>query len=290
MLAAAICVLLLVFGHVLTSSVVFAAVAAATTAAVGLTFVVFAGGIDLSIGAVALLSAALSGDLVSRAGFSGPIAVFMALAIGVLCGLLNGLLVTRAGLPPFVATFGVLCVAGAVAAGLPKPVTNQGQWFAPWVVWTVAAVVIVIAHVLFAHTVLGFRVYFAGTNETAAEHWGISVAGVRLMTYAASGGLAALAGVMAPGSVKGPIDVELIALGAVVLGGATLSGKRGTLIGSLLGAVFLELTGTALRSVGMDCYWWQGVLGVVVVGVATVNARLDRRRRTMQWHDRTNNP
>jgi ribose transport system permease protein len=277
-LSVAIGLLLTAFGVELATGAVLTAVAVSATAAIGLTFVTAAGGIDLSVGSVGVLSASVAGYCVSTAGMPLPLAIAVALAIGVLCGLLNGVLITRAGLPSFMATFGVLGVAGGMAAGLPVPSGPSGaDLLDPAAVWAAAGMIAVGAQVLLGHTAWGFHVFFAGSNEVAAEHAGIPVSSLRRRVYVISGASAAVAGVMmpAPPGAGGAIELELAAVGAVVLGGATLSGGRGTVLGSVLGAVLLVLSATVLE---VRSYWWQCILAVVVVVVTVLNQALAPRR------------
>jgi ribose/xylose/arabinose/galactoside ABC-type transport system permease subunit len=225
-LAGVVCVLLAVSG----GEWPVVAVAGAVIAAVGLMFVTTAGGFDLSIGAVAVLCGTVAGHLT-------PLGVPVAITLGVFCGLVNGLLVTRRHWPPFLVTFGMLAAAGVVTTWLPP---DRSVAPAPVVACAVALAMAVGAYVMLAQTVWGFRVSFVGSNDTAAEHAGVMVARLRLWTYALSGGLAAAAGVTAAPTGSG-LQLEVVAIGAVLLGGTTPTGGRGTVLGTVLGAVAVEM-------------------------------------------------
>ncbi|MEV4313667.1 hypothetical protein [Actinocrispum sp. NPDC049592] len=213
------------------------AVAGAVIAATGLMIVTAAGGFDLSIGAVAVLCGAVSARLATC--MPVILAVTVPIGLGVACGLINGLLAHR--WPPFLVTFGMLAAAQAITAWLPE---NSAVAVAPIVTCAVAAGIAVGAHVVLAHTVWGFHVSFVGSNEDAAGHAGVDVARLRLWTYVVSGGLASVAGVTTAPPGNG-LSLQVAAIGAVLLGGTTLKGGRGTVAATVLGAV---AAGTALAA------------------------------------------
>lgn len=236
-LAVAAGVLLVLVGNFPTVPVMAVAIAA-----VGLTFVTAAGGVDLSLGAVAALAGSLAGQLATRIPL--PLALAASIGVGVACGLTNGLLVTRGRWPAFLVTFGMLGVAGGVATEVHWDGTIQPD---PIVVAVVAVVVAVVAHVVLDHTAWGFHVSFAGSNDIAAEHAGIAVATLRVWTYVVAGTLAAVAGIAMPIPGSG-LQLQVAAVAAVLLGGSPLSGGRATVLGAVLGATVVELAVTLVVS------------------------------------------
>jgi ribose/xylose/arabinose/galactoside ABC-type transport system permease subunit len=236
-LAAVVCVLLAVSG----GEFPVAAVAGTVIAATGLMLVTAAGGFDLSTGSVAVLCGAVAGRL--AVCLPAALAIALSIGLGVACGLVNGFLVTWFRWQAFLVTFGMLAAAEAAVTLVPRgePISPN-----PVVACAVAAGIAIGAHVVLALTVWGFHVSFAGSNETAAERAGVMVARLRRWTYVVSGGLAAVAGVTtaAPG---GGIQLQVAAIGAVLLGGTTLNGGRGTVAATVLGAVAVGMLLTMLR-------------------------------------------
>ena len=222
-----------------------AAVAGAVIAAIGLMIVTAAGGFDLSIGAVAVLCGVVAGRLAACLPIA--LAVPVSIGLGVACGLVNGFLVTWFRLPAFLVTFGMLAAAQALATWLPGGAAVAPG---PVVACVIAAGAAITAHVVLAHTVWGFHVSFVGSNEDAAGHAGVMVARLRLWTYVVSGGLASVAGVATAPAGNG-LSVQVAAIGAVLLGGTTLTGGRGTVAGTVLGAVAVQMALTALHE------WWR---------------------------------
>jgi erythritol transport system permease protein len=271
-------------------------VAISAILAVGMTFVVLTGGIDLSVGSVAGLAGMVVGYLLTQGlGFGGPphylpvaVCVLLSIAVCLLVGCLNGWLVAKAGVAPFIATLGTLYVARGVALlisygktfpnlsgqadrgntgfpsfgqaflfGLPMPV---------WIMLGLFIVAIVIAH----KTPLGRHVYAIGGNERAARLAGIRVTQVKLFTYIASSVCAALVGLIIAAQLEAAHPAtgesfELNAIAAVVLGGTSLMGGRGTVTGSLLGAFVIGVLSDGLVMLGVSEFWQMVIKGTVIV-------------------------
>ena len=261
--------------------------------ALGMTFVIATGGIDLSVGSVVALSSVATGYWVIEADLPYAVAVLASVATGLLCGLVNGLLITTTRVPPFVITLGMLGIARGVALGVTSGSTRtgfgpsflylgQGAWLGiPIPVWTVA-VLAILAHVVLTRTTLGRNVFFVGSNEAAAELSGIRVARVKLFVYAVCGTLAALSSVLETArlSVAQPsagVGYELTAIGAVVIGGASLFGGRGTVLGTVLGACLLTLITNGLIALQVSAYWQQTVQGAVIIIAVALNEWRSRR-------------
>ncbi|SMD09396.1 ABC transporter permease [Lentzea albidocapillata] len=248
--------------------------------AFGMTFVVVAGGIDLSVGSIAAL-AAMVGALTA-----GPIG----LVVGALCGLVNGALVSYGKLPPFIATLAMLSVARGLtlvfSEGQPHEtdalVTFLGSNLAPMVPLPLLLMLAFfgITGLILTRTNLGRRMYAIGGNEEAAKLSGIDVRRQKLWIYALSGLFAAAAGLVLAGRLgsAGPqaaVGYELDAIAAVVIGGASLSGGVGRATGTLVGALVLAVLRNGLNLLQVPPFWQQVVIGAVIA----LAALLDSLRR-----------
>jgi ribose transport system permease protein len=248
--------------------------------AFGMTFVVVAGGIDLSVGSIAAL-AAMVGALTA-----GPVG----LLVGALCGLVNGALVSYGKLPPFIATLAMLSVARGLtlvfSEGQPHEtdalVTFLGSNLAPMVPLPLLLMLAFfgITGLILTRTNLGRRMYAIGGNEEAAKLSGIDVRRQKLWIYALSGLFAAAAGLVLAGRLgsAGPqaaAGYELDAIAAVVIGGASLSGGVGRATGTLVGALVLAVLRNGLNLLQVPPFWQQVVIGVVIA----LAALLDSLRR-----------
>nr|WP_277949945.1 ABC transporter permease [Bailinhaonella thermotolerans] len=256
-------------------------VQAAVTAilAFGVTFVIITGGIDLSVGAVAALSAIVLAWSATEAGLPWPLAALLALAVGLLCGLVNAALVAYGKLPPFIATLAMLGVARGLALVLsegspipmPETVAHLGDTIAEYLPVPVLVMVFmgVITAVVLNRTYPGRAMYAIGGNEEAARLSGIKVNRQKLVTYALSGAFAAVGGVvlasrLASAQPQAASGYELDAIAAVVIGGASLSGGKGRAFGTFVGALILAVLRNGLNLLSVSAFWQQVVIGVVI--------------------------
>ncbi|MEU7478495.1 ABC transporter permease [Lentzea sp. NPDC042327] len=248
--------------------------------AFGMTFVVVAGGIDLSVGSIAAL-AAMVGALTA-----GP----LGLVVGALCGLVNGALVSYGKLPPFIATLAMLSVARGLtlvfSEGQPHEtdelVTFLGSNLTPSLPLPLLLMLLFfgVTGLVLTRTNLGRRMYAIGGNEEAAKLSGIDVRRTKLWIYALSGLFAAAAGLVLAGRLgsAGPqaaAGYELDAIAAVVIGGASLSGGVGRATGTLVGALVLAVLRNGLNLLQVPPFWQQVVIGAVIA----LAALLDSLRR-----------
>ena len=259
--------------------------------------VIITGGIDLSVGSVMGFSGLIAG-LLLRAGQGVAPAVIGGLAAGAVLGLLNGLMITKAKLPPFIATLGMLLMARGLCYGLtggwpvqdlPQQFRNLGQFDIPLLgagvplplIFTI--VVCVIAAVFLTSTIWGYRIYAVGGNEVASGLSGINTDNIKILVYTLSGFLTAIGGLLmtarlgvaAPTAASG---YELDVIAAAVVGGTSLSGGEGTILGVLIGASIMQVLRTGLVLTGVSAYWLQAVQGLVIV-VAIMLDQLRKRRR-----------
>lgn len=246
--------------------------------AFGMTFVIVAGGIDLSVGSVAALSAMTSGWFFASAGAPGWLALLGGLATGLLAGVLNGLANAYGKLPSFIATLAMLSVARGltlvISDGRPIPTApavsflggNLGPVPMPIVVLIVAAL---IASFILNRTVLGRSMYAVGGNAEAARLSGLPVKRIVVTVFALAGLFAALAGLLLAGRLESAqpqaaVGYELDAIAAVVIGGASLAGGLGKISGTFVGALVLVVIRNGLNLLNVTSFWQQVVIGLVI--------------------------
>jgi ribose transport system permease protein len=287
---------------ILTQSSIYAVMA------VGMTFVIISAGIDLSVGSVAGFSSITMGMLiVSQTMYRDPAAllnlgrdpwvlaraIIGALVVAALCGCVNGLLVAYAGLPPFIATLGMMGVARGVAAyvsagypayGLPEPIKFLGQgkpggFPMPIIIMILVAV---IGQVVLSYSTFGARVFAIGGNRDSAYLSGINVKRTQLLIYTLSGFLAGIGSIVLSGraNLAHPdiaLGYELFVIGAVVMGGTSLMGGKGGVIGSVLGAVLMAEVQNGINLLDISVFLMQPILGAVIV-LAVFWDQLQKRR------------
>ena len=272
--------------------------------AIGMTVVVLAGGIDLSVGSIAGFTGMVAGYLLTKGLILEPlgVAVFfpawlvigLSLAAGMLFGALNGVLVTVLKAPPFIATLGVLYVARGVAllmsggatfpdlGGRPE-LNNQGFLILggggplalPAPVWIMAAMAAVAIFVV-GRTRLGRYIYAVGGNERAARLAGVRVGNIRFVTYVVSAFCAAVVGLIIASQLNSAHPAtgetfELNAIAAVVLGGTSLMGGRGTVVGTLIGAMVIGVLANGLVLLGVSEFWQILIKGSVIVAAVVID-------------------
>lgn len=263
--------------------------------AVGMTFVILAGGIDLSVGSTVALVSILTGEFMLSMSLNPVVAAILALLCGVVVGLVNGVIVATTAIPAFVVTLGMLAVARGLALGLTQGeslsglpagflVLGQGALAGiPIPVW-IAAGVAIAAHLVLSRTRFGRNVYFIGSNEEAAVLSGIRVRRTKIAIFAIAAGLAALEAVietsrLAVGQPSAGNGYELVAIGAVVIGGASLFGGEGSILGTVLGTILLALISNGLILLGISAYWQQVFSGVIIVAAVALNLWRQKRNR-----------
>lgn len=267
----------------LTTSNLFNIVAQTTVTAIiaiGMTFVIITAGIDLSVGAVAALAGVAGVKLMVDAGLSWPLAVVAGTLIGGFAGLANGLLVAVARMAPFIATLGMMSVArglvyittGAVAVfGVPNEFRLLGQGLiggVPIPLITLVSVAIV-AHIILSRTRLGRYAYAIGSNPEAARLSGIPVGRYLTAVYVLQGLLAGFGGMIAASRVASGqpnfgLGLELDVIAAAVIGGSSLFGGQGTVIGTLIGAFLIALIRNGSVLLNIDIFYQSVIIGIVI--------------------------
>ena len=248
--------------------------------AIGMTLVIITAGIDLSVGSVAALSGVLGVMMMANLGLPWPLAVLGGTFVGAGAGLVNGLLVSFAGLNPFIATLGMLTVArgltfiftNAVAVfGAPDSFRLLGQGVIgpiPIPILTVL-VVAVMGYIVLSRTKLGRYAYAIGSNPEAARLSGIPIRRYLTSVYVISGALAGFGGMIAASRVNSGqpnfgIGLELDVIAAAVIGGASLFGGQGSVVGTLIGAFLVALIRNGSVLLDVNVFYQQVIIGVVI--------------------------
>ena len=280
-------------------SLVLQQVAVVGTLAVGQTIVILTAGIDLSVGAIMVLSSIVMAKLSADAGLPGPLALLAGFAVGLACGLLNGGLVTRLKLPPFIVTLGTLNVFFALNLWYSESATVRGRDMSSLLLWTGETFTVfdtrvtygsIIMLVLFGAmgyalrmTAWGRHVYATGDDAEAARLSGIRTSRVLLSVYAVTGLVCALGawiliGRIAAASPQAGQSDNLDTITAVVLGGTSLFGGRGAILGTLVGALFVGVLRNGLTLVGVDVLWQNFAVGVFVIVAVAIDQWIRRVR------------
>lgn len=268
--------------------------------AVGMTFVILQGEIDLSVGSIYALGAVVCG-MVLTAGLPIIVGIAAGIAVGIVCGLLNGIATVGLGIPSFIVTLGGLSAYRGIALLLTDgaPISLPSGDAATQAFGAIARTrilgvvpsqflimlaVFALGIVLLRGTNFGFHVYAVGGNREAARLCGIDTGRVRITAFALSGALAATSGVLSLAFlsyVQGVTGsgLELSVISAVILGGCALFGGSGSLTGTLIGVAIMGVLQNILVLVGLSSFWQTFSVGVLVVGAVALDAWLRRRRR-----------
>jgi len=261
--------------------------------AVGMTYVIISGGIDLSVGSV-LAVAGIALALALSCGVAAPAAIVLALATGTACGLANGALITFGRLPPFIATLGMMSVARGAALMLAegRPISGFSEGFRALATARVllvpapvllTAVVYLVAHFVLVRTVFGRATYAIGGNEEAARLSGVHVRFHKTAVYGVAGLTSAVAAILLTARLNSAQPTagtmyELDAIAATVIGGTSLLGGEGTLVGALIGALIMGVLRNGLNLLNVSSFFQQVVIGAVIIGAVLIDMSLKRRR------------
>lgn len=266
--------------------------------AIGMTFVILTGGIDLSVGSIAGLAGMIAGSLILNGLVLAPLdlviymdvwmIVLITLLVGAIIGALNGVLIGYFGVAPFIATLGMLYIARSIAllssegatfanlVGIEEYGNTGFEWLGSGtlagipVPIVLLASIFTIAMVVARHTPLGRQIYALGGSERASILAGIDVKRVKVIVYAVSGVCAALVGLIISSQLVSAHPatgeaLELSAIAAVVLGGASLAGGTGTIRGTLVGACVIGILADGMVMMGISEFWQMFIMGIVIV-------------------------
>lgn len=259
--------------------------------AVGMTLIIITAGIDLSVGSVLALCGAVTAGLLKNGlafpslnlfiGFTILGAIFAGIIVGCLLGFFNGLVITKFKVPPFVATLAMLTIARGLTMLYTNgfPISSFGTSFTfigggwllglPVPVW-IAAVIVIAAIIVTKKIKLGRYIFAIGGNENAAKLSGININRVKIIVYTIAGALAAVGGIIVTARLDSAqpnagTSYELDAIAAVVIGGTSLSGGRGSIWGTVLGALIIGVLNNGLVLLDVSPFWQQVVKGGVIL-------------------------
>ena len=258
---------------------------------VGMTLIILTGGIDLSVGSILALSGAVTAGLLKFGTEITDMNLFIGFTLlgalvggtlsGALLGWFNGFTITRFKVPPFVATLAMLTIARGLTMLLTGgfPITALGDNFAfigtgwflgiPMPVW-ISAIIVLAAVVLTNKTTLGRHIYAIGGNETAAALSGLKIKKVKMIVYAIAGALAGIGGIIVTSRLDSAqpnagFGFELDSIAAVVIGGTSLSGGKGTIMGTVQGALIIGILNNGLVLLNVSPFWQQVIKGFVIL-------------------------
>ena len=251
--------------------------------AFGMTFVILTGGIDLSVGSILALSSALTAGLLGS-GMPVTLAILISLILGFILGMMNGLLISYGKLAPFIVTLATMTIfrgatlvytnGNPITKGLSDTFLFQflGQGYIVGIPFPVIImfIVFIVLYVLLHKTAFGKSVYAIGGNEKAAYISGVKLNKVKIIIYSISGMMASISGLIITSRLSSAqptagASYEMDAIAAVVLGGTSLSGGKGRILGTLIGALIIGVLNNGLNIIGVSAFWQQVVKGVVIL-------------------------
>lgn len=257
--------------------------------AIGVTFVIIAGGIDLSLGSVVALAGVVAAIFAHPGEHALLFPIIMAILVGVGIGGLNGLVVTRGKVAPFIVTLGMMTIARGLALVFSdgRPVTNLsdsfnaiggGNWLGIPIPILIFLSVIVLASLLLNQTRIGRYMYAVGGNEKAAYASGVRVNRVKMTAYMICSGLAGLAGIVLAarintGQPNAGVAYELDAIAAVVIGGTSLSGGIGSIGGTVLGVLLIGVINNGLDLLNISSYYQQIIKGIIIIAAVLIDRK-----------------
>lgn len=276
-------------------AVVSRQIALSAIIAMGMTLVILISGIDLSVGSVVAITSVMLGLTMVRMQMPIWLAIVIGISMGAVIGFINGTLIVKTKVPAFIITLGMMGLArgaalvitkGSSISGFPEQYFPIGQGFLfnsipiPVVIALVLALII---HVILSRTTFGRRIYLLGSNEEAALLSGININRMKVVIFTICSALAAVEAVietsrMSTGQPASGSGYELTAIGSVIIGGASMAGGEGTVLGTILGAILLGLITNGLILLGISAYWQQVFSGTIII----LAVALDTWRRSQK--------
>lgn len=262
--------------------------------AAGMTFVILTSGIDLSVGSILGFSGAIAAKMLSS-GMNIGLALLVAIVIGALAGMLNGIIITKGKVQPFIGTLAIMILLRGITMvftdGRPIPVPSANvspifRWIGTGSIGPIPVPVIImflvfgICYYILNHTKFGRHLYAVGGNEEASLLSGVNTAKIKILAYTTSGILAAIAGIIVTSRLSSAQPTsgegyELDAIAAVVLGGTSLVGGQGTIIGTIIGALIIGILNNALNLMDVQSYY-QMIAKAIVILIAVL---LDKKEK-----------
>jgi ribose/xylose/arabinose/galactoside ABC-type transport system permease subunit len=261
--------------------------------AVGVTYVLLTGGVDLSLGSLVALTGVIAARFAHPGQYPVLVPILMSIGAGAACGLVNGFVVTRGRVAPFIVTLGMMTAARGLALLISggKPISNLSREFTDMgsgdllgipVPIVIFALVALASHVFLKNVQLGRYIYAVGGNRNAARASGIRVELVTTFAYTVCAALSGLAGAVlasriTTGQPNAGIGYELDAIAAVVIGGTSLNGGIGGIGGTILGALLMGMINNGLDLLNVSSYYQQVVKGLIIVGAVWLDRRQERQ-------------
>ena len=256
--------------------------------AFGVTFVIITGGIDLSLGSIVAVTGVTSAMLAHPDSNPVLIPIVMGLLAGLLMGVFNGFIITKSKIAPFIVTLGTMTIGRGLALILSdgRPVSNlsgsfnylgSGTIFGIPILILIFILVFALCSIILSKTILGRYIYAIGGNEQAARASWINIDRVKLSVYSISGLLAGLAGILlasriTTGQPNAGAGFELDAIAAVVIGGTSTAGGRGTMSGTLIGVLLIGVINNGLDLLNVTSYYQQVVMGIIIIGAVIIDS------------------
>ncbi|HVI40973.1 MAG TPA: ABC transporter permease [Anaerovoracaceae bacterium] len=262
--------------------------------AIGVTFILLIGSIDLSLGAMSSCACVIFAVTLEKLGWMGLI---LGLGFGILAGLLGGLLYVKLKIPSFIATFGTMSLwqslALIIAKGAPQQIQKDHWVYAEWfkfkigiipMPFIIVMIIFVVLVIVEKRTKFGRALFAVGGNESAARMAGLNVDGVKIVTFVLMGLFSAMAGIFFAANLKSGIPTvgdsfTLTAIAAVALGGTSMSGGKGGLIRTLAGVILVILIQNGMNVIGVDVFWQKITFGCIILIALYITT--DRKRRDL---------
>lgn len=268
---------------------------------VAVTFVIISGGIDLSVGTMMTLTAVMAGLVLTNLGLPLPVGILAAIASGAFMGAISGAVIAKLKIPPFIATLGMMQIARGLALvfsgakpiyfndtpnyGLLSPESSISLLIPGLEIPNGVMImfgIAIIASIVLNRTIIGRMIFALGSNEEAARLSGINVDNWKILTYAICGGICGIAGLIVSSRLNSAqpalgLGYELDAIAAVVIGGTSLAGGRGTVMGTIIGAFIMSVLTNGLRVMGVLEEWKIVVTGVIIIVAVFIDIVLRKR-------------
>jgi ribose/xylose/arabinose/galactoside ABC-type transport system permease subunit len=256
--------------------------------AFGVTFVIITGGIDLSLGSIVAMAGVSAAMLAHPDSYPLIIPVLAGLLAGLIVGVFNGFLITKSKIAPFIVTLGTMTIVRGLALILSKgrPVSNLSDSFVfigsgkflgiPLLIF-ILILMFLLCSIILNKTVLGRYIYAVGGNEQAARASGININRIKMVVYSISGLLAGLAGILltsriTTGQPNAGAGFELDAIAAVVIGGTSTTGGKGSMAGTLIGVLLIGVINNSLDLLNVTSYYQQVVMGIIIIGAVVLDS------------------
>lgn len=261
--------------------------------AIGLSCVIITGGIDLSVGSIVAVAGIVYGVVYKQAGESNVLTILATLLVGVIMGAINGVLIAKGKLPAFIATLGMMQIGRGLAllisgaspiSGYSEFLVNLGGGFIFGISVPIIIMIFIyiIAYIVLKYTRLGRNLYAIGGNMESSRLSGINIDATLMSTYVISGFMSSIAAIILTGRLntatpQAGMQYEMDAIASCVIGGASLSGGKGGVVGTFIGALIISVVRNGMNLLNVNSYLQQILLGVIIIGAVFIDAMQGRR-------------